>query len=87
MNLELLNAFFYRNKYLLSAYGTLETLKGYLKSNSSSGIVHDSLWSNSPFIILNTCVRLPTIGSFVPYNLSFRDLTNAYASFPTLKCF
>lgn len=78
--------FFYRMKYLISAYGTLKTLKGYLNGNSSSGIVHDGLWSNSTPSIWSTCGRLLTIGSFVPYNLSFRDLTNSYASFPTLKC-
>ena len=56
--LNLVKALFYRIKYLMSAYGILETLKSYYNGNAFTGRMCDILWSNSIWIIcLNMSVR------------------------------
>lgn len=55
---NLVKALFYKIKYLMFAYGILETLKSYYNSNAFTGSMCDILWSHSIWIIfLNMSVR------------------------------
>ena len=56
--LNFVEALFSEIKYLMSAYGILETLQSYYNCNVFTGRMHDSLWSSPMCIVfLNMCVR------------------------------